>query len=84
MAGKHSVDQYAETKAPKGSGRKKLDSIEVRKAKNGGHVLTHRYTSEGPMYHPPEDHVFGPGDGSKMLAHLKGALGVSDNDGDEG
>jgi hypothetical protein len=46
---------------------KVLEHIRVSEAENGGHVLEHHHTSYD---HPPETHVFGADEGTKLVAHL--------------
>lgn len=62
----------------KKAGPKEIRSIEVEKAENGGHTVTHRFQhqSEGP-YHEAETHVFGKSEGAKLLAHLTEHLGIN-------
>lgn len=54
------------------SAPKVLRSMEIEKAENGGHTVTHRFqnSSEG-HYHESESHVFGASEGSKLMDHLK-------------
>lgn len=67
--------------------KKTLKSIELERAANGGHVVTHRYTSSTGEYHEPEVHTFAKDEGDKMLAHVGKHMGVDadkgDGDGDE-
>ena len=63
---------YAEAlskRAPK-PGPKKLRAIEIESASNGGHTVTHRFHSGDGPYHDPEKHVFGKGEGKKMMSHI--------------
>jgi hypothetical protein len=57
--------------------RKKISRISVERAKNGGHAVEHHYIS-GPehAFEPSTTHVFGKGDGHKLLQHLTRHLGV--------
>jgi len=55
----------------------KMVSMEYKPAENGGHVLTHRMESEDGRYHEPEVHVFGKGEGKKLLAHFAEHAGVN-------
>lgn len=59
---------------------KKLDSIEIKHAANGGHVVRHNFvrkTSDGyPMHEEPEEHVFGADEGHKALKHVAHHLGI--------
>lgn len=69
---------YAESlsvKAPK-AGKKVLQSISIERAKNGGHILEHRFSNDGPGYRSPESHVFGADEGNKLIAHLSKHLGI--------
>lgn len=64
-----------------------LDSISISKAKNGFSVK-HNYKPKptykrgnkdggfGVQYNAPEEHVFGAGDGEKLLSHVGKALGL--------
>jgi len=52
---------------------KVLESIEIKKGMSGGHVLTHRHTH---FEHAPETHVFGDGEGHKLMQHLSKHMGV--------
>lgn len=74
--------EYAQavTRRPPKPGKmpaKQIRSVEIEKAENGGHVVTHRFehSGDGP-YHEAETHVFGAGDGGKLLAHLTKHLRV--------
>jgi len=61
---------------------KRLDSMEIRPAENGGHTIRHEFKRQpvkregsmsGGIYPerpPSEEHVFGPGDGAKVLQHV--------------
>jgi hypothetical protein len=68
--------------------QKKLESIEIRPAENGGHVVRHEFKrqvvnrkgamnggfeSERP---PSEEHVFGPDQHQEVLSHIASVLGV--------
>lgn len=74
---------------------KKLEEITIRKAQNGGHMIRHEYARRpvkrggamsGGIYSdrpPSEEHVFGPEDGGKVLAHVSKHLkldGISTSD----
>jgi hypothetical protein len=68
--------------------QKQLRSMEIEPAENGGHVVTQRYKarpvlrkgamSGGMGMDSPESeqHVFGPGDGRKLHAHIAQHLGL--------
>lgn len=69
---------------------KKLRSIEIEPAENGGHTVTHRYREQpthsskngmGMAYVEPESHVFGPDEGHKMLAHVANHLEIPETEG---
>lgn len=61
----------------KKSGPKVVRSIEVEKAENGGHTVTHRFQhNDGGPYHESEAHVFGKSEGKKLMAHLTEHLGI--------
>jgi hypothetical protein len=58
---------------------KKLESMEITPGANGGASILHRFKREisskrmGEMSmgsSEPETHVFGPGDGAKVMAHV--------------
>lgn len=74
-----SKQDYAEAisrPSPMKKGSKELRSVEIEKADNGGHTVTHRFHSpEGP-YHEPETHVFGKNEGKKLVEHLQNHLGI--------
>lgn len=64
---------------------KKLESMSIRPAANGGHTITHEFAREvaskkmGDMYmeRPKEEqNVFGPGDGAAALAHVAQHTGM--------
>jgi hypothetical protein len=61
----------------------KMDHMRITPAENGGHTVEHHYKampsgkSGAFMEHKePETHVFGAGEGAKMLGHLKKHLGI--------
>lgn|SRR5262245_58948884 len=58
--------------------RKKLRRLSVQRAKNGGHTVEHDYHSNGDGYEPPTTHVFGKGEGSALIQHLRRHLGIVD------
>ena len=76
----HNMRRRAAAKAPK-----EIRSIEVEKAENGGHTVTHRFQhgTDGP-YHEAETHVFGKSEGSKLMVHLTEHLGIKDGEKEEG
>jgi hypothetical protein len=55
----------------------KMEHMRITPAENGGHVIEHHFAPKmkgsGAFMERPEmeTHVFGPGDGAKMLGHLK-------------
>lgn len=55
---------------------KSLRSIQVARATNGGFTAEHSFNNSGPEYTPPEEYVFGPKDGKKLMAHLSEHLGL--------
>jgi len=67
---------------------KELDSMTISPAKNGGHTIRHSYKAQPVMrkgsmsgglgmdYPQSEEHVFGPNDGKKALAHIAKHLGI--------
>lgn len=61
----------------KKAGPKQMRSLEIEKAENGGHTVTHRFQheSDGP-YHESEQHVFGASESKKLMAHLTDNLGI--------
>jgi hypothetical protein len=52
---------------------KVLHHIELTAAQNGGAMAEHSFTH---YEHKPEVHVFGPGDGAKLAAHLEKHLSI--------
>lgn len=68
----------------KNPGKKVLKSLELARAANGGHIVTHRYESSTGEYHEPEQHTFGKDEGQKVLDHVSKHMGIeSGGDGDE-
>jgi hypothetical protein len=72
---------YAEavgnSRPPKKAGPKQIRSLEMEKAENGGHTVTHRFQHTGDgSYHESETHVFGKSEGAKLLTHLTEHLGI--------
>lgn len=66
--------EMTEARGARGRKAKKvLHHIEIHHAENGGHIVTHHHES---FEHPPEPHVFGEGEGHKMLAHVAEHMGV--------
>lgn len=53
--------------------KKEFSHLEVKHAENGGHIVTHHFTH---FNYKPEDHVFGDGEGGKMLGHVGKVMGV--------
>jgi hypothetical protein len=47
--------------------KKVLDHLEVKEAENGGHTVTHHFTS---YEHAPEVHAFGPAQGEEAMLHI--------------
>lgn len=72
--------EIREAKAQKRRSPKRLSRMEIEPAKGGGAIVTHRYERSGgdgyPSYAPDEKHVFGPGDGKKMIAHVAKHAGI--------
>ena len=66
----------------------KLESMEIRPSKNGGHNVRHNYASKpvltkGPMSGgmslqgtPPDEFNFGPKDHQNLIQHIAGALAL--------
>jgi hypothetical protein len=77
-------------------GPKVIAHIKITPTENDGHMVEHNFEQgEKPgMYHEPEVHAFGKGDGKAMLEHVGKHLGVEtaseakqeeeDGDGDGG
>jgi hypothetical protein len=64
---------------------KKIESIEIVPAKNGGHTVNHRFAREaksekmGDMYMTspsPETQSFGAGEHAATMAHVAKSLGM--------
>jgi hypothetical protein len=64
---------------------KKIESIEIRPAENGGHTVRHQFAREvqskkmgdiGMGRPEPEEHVFGDGQHGEMMGHVAKALGM--------
>ena len=70
---------------------KEIRSIRIEPADGGGHIVSHDYKplrSEGKhgmseSYVEPEQHVFGPGEGHAMLAHVANHLAIPETEGGE-
>lgn len=63
-----------EAKVEKGSKPRKVMRMTIERGKGGGHSIMHHmdgpYASEAP-------HLFGKGEGKKMLAHVAKHMGVA-------
>jgi hypothetical protein len=57
-------------------GKKRVRSIRTKRAKGGGHVVTHEFDHIGGNYQPDEDHVFGADEGVKHVQHYIRHAGV--------
>ena len=69
--------EMTEARGARGRKAKKvLHHLEIHHAENGGHTVQHHFSSDGGQYHEPEPHVFGEGEGHKMLAHVAEHMGV--------
>jgi hypothetical protein len=64
---------------------KMIREMRIRPGKNGGHEVVHEYQSSpthskgmGMMmeHTPSESHIFGSGEGHKMLAHVANTLAI--------
>jgi hypothetical protein len=57
---------------------KEIRSVEIEKAENGGHTVTHRFKQslDGPYHESEGPHVFGADEGKKLMEHLTKHLGV--------
>jgi hypothetical protein len=75
---KQAVDTYHEATAHEGNSKKKLDHLELRKAKNKGYTVEHHFDNSGPgvFMHRPEVHAFG--EGPEVLAHVGKHLGIKE------
>lgn len=60
-------------------GRKKpakvLDHLKIQEAENGGHTITHHFTS---YEHEPETHVFGKEQGEEAMMHIAKHANISE------
>lgn len=85
---KEMVDTYKEAKAKPSEKKevkrktKKISHIQIKKAKNGGHIVTHHYENDGGgmvmgPYRSPEDHSFGSDEGHKLITHVGKVMGVN-------
>lgn len=63
----------AETKGPK-KGPKVLDEVRIKRAMDGGHVVTHHY--EG-YQHEPKSYSFGKNESARAAAHVARHTGMS-------
>ncbi len=59
---------------------KSLRSIEVEIGEKGGHTVMHRFKSSDGYHEPEGPHVFGKGDGKKLIEHLTKHLGIEVKD----
>jgi hypothetical protein len=68
--------------------KKEIRRMVIEPAENGGHTVSHEYKPvqrEGrhgmsESYVAPVQHVFGPSEGSKMLAHVANHLAIEEPD----
>ncbi len=59
-------------------GKKHVREIHTKRAKGGGHVVSHHYEhGMGGAYHEPVDHVFGKDEGVKHVKHYIRHAGIS-------
>jgi hypothetical protein len=66
-------------------GGKRVRSIEIEPAENGGHTVTHHFTSGSTAaYAEPERHVFGAHEGHEMLAHVANHLEIPEQQEENG
>ena len=56
--------------------KKKFESMSIRNASNGGHIVEHRFESGNGVYHEPELHVFAAG--PEMVKHVMDMHGVKE------
>ena len=73
---------YKEARSPASKG-KQLHHLEVRKAEDGGHIVTHHYEEDGMVYHKPTEHVFGEDEGHEALQHIAKHAEIEDGGGHE-
>lgn len=65
------------TRVERGSKKKHIRSIRTKRAKGGGHIVTHEYEHGHDMgYTPDQDHVFGKDEGVKHMEHYMRHAGV--------
>lgn len=58
--------------------KKHVRSIRTKRAKGGGHVVSHEFdNSGGSGYHQDEEHVFGKDEGVKHVKHYIRNAGIS-------
>ena len=67
-----------------------LDHLRLKEGESGGHIVEHHFASGGDLgYKEPESHVFGAGDGVKLVAHMikhgniKGVSPMAESERDE-
>jgi hypothetical protein len=70
---------------PQKKRKKELEEIRLRKGKKGGHVVTHiykNYQAEGEPWQANEEdeHIFGDGEGEKLIGHLKKHMKIKGED----
>jgi hypothetical protein len=57
-----------------------LHHLEVRKAENGGHIISHHFdVTGGGEYHPPDDHIFASEEGQKAIDHITDVMEMKIN-----
>lgn len=57
--------------------KRHVKSMTMERAKNGGYVVTHHFAGGNGAYHEPEQHVFGPGEHKKVMAHVQKHMGFN-------
>ena len=60
-------------RSPERRPAKVLESIRIKGAVNGGHVIEHHFTS---YEHQPESHAFGKDQGEEALEHIGKHMGM--------
>jgi hypothetical protein len=73
--------------APQKKPKKELSHVEVHMGEKGGHVVKHifqqNYEPTDMASQTNEEHIFGAGEGEKLLDHLKKHLSIKSGEGEE-
>jgi hypothetical protein len=70
---------------PQKKAKKQLEEIHIKRGKKGGHVVTHIHSFKGNTDEPwqsneEEEHIFGAGEGEKLIGHIKKHMKIKGED----